>query len=281
MPTFRAIVLAGERPGGGTLARQLGLSAGVLAPLAGQPCIVRVIDTLRAARWVTGGTLCGPSVEVTTANAELQALLSSGEFRWQAPAGGPAASALAASTAEATSPLLLTAGDHGLLDPATVDRFCADAWRTGATRGDDLVVGLVPHERVAAAFPGSRRTVLRFSDGAFCGSNLFALLTPQSHRALAFWSALEAYRKQPWKLASRLGPGTVLRYLSRRLSVDEAFRVLSRRAGCRVGWIPVLTARAAVDVDSREDWLLADRLLREDAAAAPPPAPAMEPGNPR
>ncbi|MFU8813701.1 MAG: MobA-like NTP transferase domain containing protein [Pseudomonadales bacterium] len=277
MATFRAIVLAGERPGGGVLARELGLAAGVLAPLAGQPCIVRVVACLRAARWVTGGTLCGPDPAVTATSAELQALLAGGDFHWLAPSSGPAASALAASRAEATTPLLLTSGDHGLLDAAMVDGFCSDAWRAGAASGADLLVGLVPHQRVAAAFPDSKRTVLRFSDGAFCGSNLFALLTPQSQHALTFWSALEAYRKQPWKIARQLGATTVLRYLSRRLSVDEAFRVLSRHAGCRVGWIPVNAARAAVDVDSRADWLLADRLLREDAAASP--AAAIEPSH--
>jgi hypothetical protein len=168
------------------------------------------------------------------------------------------------ATETGNPPLLLTSGDHGLLTAAMIDEFCASAQDAGAATGADLLVGLVPHERVAAAFPDSRRTVLRFSDGAFCGSNLFALLTPQSRHALAYWSKLEAYRKQPWKIAGRLGLATVLRYLTGRLSVDEAFRILSHRAGCRVGWLPVSAARAAVDVDCRADWLLADRLLRSD-----------------
>jgi molybdopterin-guanine dinucleotide biosynthesis protein A len=263
---FRAIVLAGERPGGGTLARELGLAAGVLAPLAGRPCIARVVEVLRAAHAVEGGLLCGPARDVLESSAEIRALLEPGDFAWLAPASGPAASALAASEAAGSPPLLLTSGDHGLLSAAMVDEFCSDARRAGTTTGADILVGLVPHARVAAAFPESRRTVLRFADGAFCGSNLFALLTPQSRHGLAFWSSLEAYRKQPWKMASRLGAATVLRYLSRRLSVDDAFRVLSRRAGCTVGWLPIAAARAAVDVDSRADWLLADRLLRDDEA---------------
>jgi hypothetical protein len=265
---FRAIVLAGERPGGGALARELELDAGVLAPLAGRPCIARVVDALRAARTVAGGTLCGPAEAVLESSAEIRKLLDPGDFGWLAPATGPAASALAASQACGPPPLLLTSGDHGLLSADVVDNFCNDARRTGAATGADILVGLVPHALVAAAFPGSRRTVLRFSDGAFCGSNLFALLTPHSRHGLAFWSSLEAYRKQPWKMARRLGAATVLQYLTRRLAVDEAFRVLSNRAGCKVGWLPVAAARAAVDVDSRADWQLADRLLRDDEARA-------------
>jgi hypothetical protein len=270
---FRAIVLAGERPGGGVLARELGLPAGVLAPLAGTPCIARVVDALRGARWVNGGLLCGPTAPVIDGSPELQALLAAGDFGWLEPATGPAASAKAGSEACGTMPLLLTSGDHGLLSSAMIDAFCADVWRAGtagepAAAGPDFLVGLVPHPIVAAAFPQSRRTVLRFADGAFCGSNLFAVLTPKGNRALGFWSALEAHRKRPWKMASRLGLGTVLRYVSGRLTVDDAFRTLSSRAGCTVGWLPVGAARAAVDVDSRADWELADRLLREDQDGA-------------
>jgi len=265
---FRAIVLAGERPGGGVLARELGLPAGVLAPLAGTPCIVRVIDALRGARWVDGGVMCGPAAPVIDGNSDLQALLAAGDFGWLEPATGPAASARAGAEACGTMPLLLTSGDHGLLSPAMVDAFCAEAWHVGSARGADFLVGLVPHPVVAAAFPESRRTVLRFADGSFCGSNLFAVLTPRGSLALAFWSALEAYRKQPWKMASRLGVGTVVSYLSGRLRVDDAFRTLSARAGCTVGWLPVDAARAAVDVDSRADWELADRLLRADQEGA-------------
>jgi hypothetical protein len=267
---FRAIVLAGERPGGGVLARELGLPAGVLAPLAGTPCITRVLDALRGARWVDGGVLCGPAAPVVDASPDLQALLRDGDYHWLAPATGPAASARNASEACGTTPLLLTSGDHGLLTPAMIDAFCADVWRkrdvdgAATAEGPDFLVGLVPHPIVAAAFPESRRTVLRFADGAFCGSNLFAVLTPRGNRALTFWSALEAHRKQPWKMASRLGLGTVLRYLSGRLTIGDAFRTLSAQAGCTVDWLPVTAARAAVDVDSRADWALADRLLRED-----------------
>ena len=268
-PPFRALVLAGERAGGSRLARALGLPAAVLAPLAGRPCILRVIDALCAARQVQGVTLCGPRPAVIDASPDLTALLRREDVAWLAPAAGPAASASAAAQAGGRWPLLLTSGDHGLLTPGVVDTFCADARAAADAGGADVIVGLVPHRQVARAFPDSRRTVLRFADGAYCGSNLFALVGPGSLRALAFWSSVEADRKRPWRIARRLGAATLLRYLLGRLPVDGAFDVLSRRAGCRVRWIPVACARAAVDVDSEADWRLADRLLTADAGAEP------------
>lgn len=265
---FRAIVLAGERRGGNALAQALSLPAGVLAPLAGKPCIVRVLQALGEAQWIGDTVMCGPERSVVDGNSDLSELLAHDGIGWVSPAAGPAASA-AAGARLLTHPILLTSGDHGLLTGAIVDRFCADAWHLAdGGRDSDVVVGLVPWPEVQAAFPESRRTVLRFRDGAFCGSNLFALINPASDRALAFWSGVEADRKHPWKIARQLGPAVLSRYALGRLSIDQAFAALSDRAGCRVTWTTVDSPRAAVDVDSEADWQLADRLLSEDRAEA-------------
>jgi GTP:adenosylcobinamide-phosphate guanylyltransferase len=271
---FQAIVLAGERAGGSPLGKALGLPASVLAPLAGQTCIQRVVTALRQSRSVSGGFLCGPSAAVVAAAPEISVLLAVGDYEWRAPAGGPAASAFAAAEASNKHPLLLTSADHGLLDAAIVDSFCQDAAATASDpHPPDIVIGLVPHERVSSAFPDSKRTVLRFHDGAFCGSNLYAVTSLAGHRALRFWSEVEAFRKRPWKIARALGPLTLLRYIAGRLTVAQAFRALSRQAGCRVGWVLVANPRAAVDVDTLADWQLACRLLEDDATG-----PRMETG---
>lgn len=275
---FQAIVLAGERPGGNALGKSLGLPAGVLAPLAGRSCIQRVMTTLRQSRRVAGGILCGPSASVLREAPEISALLASGDYKWLAPATGPAASAFAAAEALNSHPLLLTGADHGLLDIATVDGFCKDALAVDSAEGSpDIVVGLVPHERVREAFPNSKRTVLRFSDGAFCGSNLFAVTSEAGHRALRFWSEVESFRKRPWKIARRLGALTLLRYITGWLTIGQAFQSLSRRAGCRVGWVLVFEPKAAVDVDTVADWELACRLLESETAAAANPQQATGP----
>ncbi len=272
---FRVVVLAGERPGGSALARALDVPAAVLAPLGGRPCLEWVLDAVTGTPRVRGVKVCGPVRQVVDASAELSRLLARPGVEWCEPANGPAASALDAARAWDGYPQLLTSGDHGLLDAGVVDDFCARASQIGDRA--DFVVGLVPYERVSEAFPHSRRTVLRFADGAFCGSNLFALLTPRSLAALTFWQSLEADRKRPWKLVRRLGLPTLLRYLLGRLPVARGFATLSARAGCRIAWIPVPSPRAAVDVDSEQDWQLADRL--RSAASAKPDAPSADAGH--
>lgn len=256
---FRSVILAGERPGGSALTHTLGISASVMAPVAGKPALARVIKAVNESRLAHGGIICGPAAEAIEQDQALTGLLNDPHHQWLAPAAGPAASALSALQALDHHPALLTAGDHALLSGDLVDEFCQQALTLESDF--DFVIGLVPYQLVEAAWPESRRTVLRFSDGGFCGSNLFAVLTPAGRKALSFWQQADTDRKHPWRIARRLGFVALLRYLFRRTPLEEALKTLSVAAGCRIGYVKVEHARAAVDVDTVEDQQLAERIL--------------------
>ncbi len=257
---YQAIVLAGERENSNPLAQRLGVAAGVLVPVAGKTCIDRVLDSLSASACIDAIKVCGPAAKVLDAHPDLQQrITTAADTSWLAPMQGPAASALSAAVLLDEWPILLTSGDHALLQAPTIDKFYDDV--THKIHTADVIVGLVPYTRVSAAYPDTQRTLLRFSDGVFCGSNLFALITPEAKHVLEFWQTLESLRKQPWKIAARLGLLTLIRYLSRRLSVNQAMARLSDLAGCRISWVSVDDPRAAVDVDSYADWLLAQKVL--------------------
>jgi len=259
---FRTVILAGERPGGSALSHAFNLSASVMVPVAGKPSLARVIEAIKDSKQASSGIICGPSADVVASDKELSNLLQDSDYEWLAPATGPAASALSALEKLDHFPALLTAGDHALLNGEIVDYFCSRVL-SGSSNGSeyDLVVGFVPYELVRAAWPKTKRTVLKFSNGQFCGSNLFAILNPQGRKALSFWRQAEADRKHPWRIARRFGLLTLLRYLFRRLTLEDTLQSLSKAAGCRIGYVKVNFARAAVDVDSIEDQKLAERIL--------------------
>lgn len=271
---FRSVILAGERPGGSPLCKAFNVSASVMVPVAGKPSLAYVIDAIGESRHVKGGVICGPTAESVNQNEELKQLLENSDYEWLEQATGPAASALAALEILDYFPALLTAGDHALLTAEIVDDFCQRVVSTchDQTRGApapasdndtnfDLVIGFVPYELVQAAWPESRRTVTKFSNGHFCGSNLFAILNPEGRKALSFWRQAEADRKHPWRIARRFGILALLRYLFRRLTLEDALQALSKASGCRIGHVKVKFARAAVDVDSIEDQKLAEQIL--------------------
>jgi hypothetical protein len=208
--------------------------------------------------------LCGPAENVYRENPEFQQILEGSSFSWMAPETGPSASALAGVERLNSFPTLLTAGDHALLTAGLVDDFCTRALELDV----DIVIGFTPYSIVRAAFPESKRTVLKFSDGQLCGTNLFAVLGPEGKAGPAFWSRLEADRKRPWAMARRLGLGMGLsmlfRYLTGRLTLDSVLGSLSRAMGCRVGYVLMDDPRVAVDVDSVADRDLAEKILLED-----------------
>ena len=248
-----AIILAGERPG------QI-KSSNVLVPVAGKTAIERVTGAIRASTLVHGGFIVGPTAPAEKTDRSMKTILSVGDFKWVEPANGPSASALQALGCSNQYPVLLTAGDHPLLTPAIIDGFCH---RASALSGD-FVVGLVSHDIVASQFPASRRTVLRFSDGAFCGTNLYFVKNQNGKKALRLWARMESNRKRPWRIAAQLGWGTMFRYLSRRLSSNDVCQILSNASDCEVMFCPIENARAAVDVDSAEDLQLAERILGDE-----------------
>ncbi len=261
---FRSVILAGERPGGSPLSHAFNVSASVMVPVAGQPALARVIGAIEDSNSAEGGIICGPAADTVAAEQSLHELLHHPGFEWLEPASGPAASALSAVRKLDHFPTLLTAGDHALLTGEIVDAFCRQALDAGSERRYDLVIGFVPHKLVRDAWPESRRTVLKFSNGRYCGSNLFAIMSPAGGMALEFWRQAEADRKKPWRIARRFGFFALVLYLLRLLSLERALAGLSKAAGCRIGHVPVGFARAAVDVDSIEDQKLAEKILSRE-----------------
>ena len=257
---MKAVLLAGDRPGGSRLAQATGVPAGALVPVAGQPCIARALAALRTAPSIDGGLIVGPDEATLRQSEALAALLAPGDYRRIAPAAaGPAESALRAlDELHGACPILLTCADHALLSAETLERFVADALAADA----QALVGLVRFERVMRRFPGSRRTRLRFRGASRCGANLFLLRDPAARQAIAFWRAMQQDRKRPWRIAARLGLGLSVRYALGQLSIAEAFDRLSAKAGCRIGWVEVDDPLAAVDVDSPQDLALAEQVLQ-------------------
>jgi GTP:adenosylcobinamide-phosphate guanylyltransferase len=256
---FQSIVLAGERPGGSPLSQAYDVATSVLVPVAGHTALARVIAALDSSQSVSQVLLCGPTTPVVEGNPELQQMIK--QHGWLAPATGPAASTCEAIDQVNDYPILLTTGDHALLSAAIIDQFCAQVQNLDF----DAVVGLVPYRLVQQAYPQSKRTVMRFADEPCCGSNLFAFLTEKGRHAVEFWQQVERLRKKPWRIAALLGPGFLLRYLAGRCRIQNAIDVLSKRAGCRLGFVLIENSRVAVDVDSVADLHLAERILQSDA----------------
>lgn len=234
-----ALVLAGTRPGGDPFAEALGVPHKALIELDGKPLLARVVGALREAGIERVGVSCDDGPVADLASALGAEVLLAGR--------GPSASVGLALQALGT-PLVVTTSDHALLEPQWVRELIR---KTGPDA--DVSVMLARRDVVEQAMPETRRTYLRFADGQWSGCNLFYLQTPAAVKAIDTWAMVEADRKRPWKIAARLGPGTLIFMLLGRLTLQEGLDRLGKRVGISAQLIAASDGLAAVDVDKQAD----------------------------
>ena len=257
-----AIVLAGDRSKTDSLIDHSGVSCKALIDIDGKPMVRRVLEALRESRVVDNILLAGPEASELATDAHLSSWVDSGEIGWRTPEASPSTSAYhAMQTLDPEVPVLLTTADHPLLTAEIIDAF----GRQSLADDVDVAVGLAPHALVTEAYPGIKKTVLRFSDGDFCGCNLFAFLTPEGRRAASFWRKIEQQRKKPLVLIGLLGWWAVIRYRLGMLPLEEALAKLSKRLGLRMKAVILPYANAAIDVDSIADLVLVKGSLEKAA----------------
>lgn len=237
--SFDALVLAGSRGGTDPVAVYAGVSDKALIAIHGRTMLARVVDALRAAG-------AGRIVAAVSSQAVADHAAALG-IEVVAAASGPSESALQALE-RFGAPLLVTTADHPLLEAGWIAAFL-DSVPPDA----DIAALLAERRAVERDVPATRRTFLRFADGDRAGCNLFYLATPRAAGALALWRRVEAERKTPWRIARRLGPGLLLRYVLGRLTLATALSRLGAAAGARLAAVSSSSGLAAVDVDTPAD----------------------------
>lgn len=256
MSEMSAIVLAGKRADGDPVADQAGVPTKALVQVGGRPMIERVVSALADSHHVKDVAVSGLPENVVSGSEVGQTLQSSGVQFIEARNSPSLSVAHALDVIPPVRRILLTTADHALLTAEIVDRFIGLATETSA----DIVIGVTRLEDILRVAPESRRTVMRFSDGQFCGCNLFAFLTPAGRDAMPFWRRVESHRKNPYRVARELGMVTLMRYLMGRLRLDQAMQRLSGRCGVRVQAVILEDGMAAIDVDKPDDLVLVERL---------------------
>ena len=258
---FTAVILAGERGPGDPLVRQTGACCKAMVEVEGTPMILRVLQALDTATRVNTRLISGPERDQLEAHPALNRLITEQAVKWHAPRPTPSTSAFhTMQTIPDASPVLVTTADHPLLTAAMVDEFCTRSQEHDC----DVTVGLAPYGIVKQAYPDMKKTVLKFRDGNYCGTNLFAFLTARGRQLADFWRRVESQRKSPLRLIRVLGWGAVLRYLLGVLTLDTALELLSRRLKLRIGAVVLPHADAAVDIDSVADHTIVQKKLAGD-----------------
>ncbi len=257
---YAAVVLSADRTANDPITLHTGAACKAFAPIGDSPMIMRVLDALSASSLVGPIVLCGPSRSLLDDCPPLKKRIESGEITWLPNKDSPSRSAAhGLNYLPADMPALLTTADHALLTPHIVQYFLSASNKAES----DATVGLVTEEQMTAAFPGSKRTVFHLQNGGFCGCNLFTF-NPRGRALVKFWGQVEDLRKKPWRLIAQIvGPGIVLSYLFRQLSLEKALNILATKSGVRTKSIFLPDARAGIDVDKVADLMLAESIINK------------------
>ena len=256
-----ALVPAGDRGAGDPVAKVSCVSAKALAPLAGTPMIIRVLNTLQATGRVDSVVLCGPDRDAVESSPPLQDFINRDDISWMPPGsslGDSVQAGLAGIDADAL--VLVVTADHALLDGEILNYFLDQI----IERHADVSVGLVDYALIRRAYPGVRRTVLKFSDGGYCGCNLYALDGARARDIISLWQRTQTYRKQPWRMIHGLfGFGMLAKYLSGHLSLGQASEAIMKKTGINADFIEIPFPHAGIDVDTPADLELAKQILEQ------------------
>jgi GTP:adenosylcobinamide-phosphate guanylyltransferase len=253
---WTVIILAGQRPGTDPLAAAFGEKAKALVQIAGRAMLDRVLETALATPLAARVLVLGQE-PARLRRGSAARFREDPRVAWgEAGAGISDSLRAVVGTAAAPWPILVTTADHPLLTRAMIESFIA------GSGDEDVAVAMVERATILAVYPETRRTWLRFRDGAWSGANLFTLRGPAAIRALDLWSQVEQDRKRPLRLFRRFGPVFTFQALTRSIGLGTALERMGRRFGVRARLVPLDYAEAAIDVDKASDHALAERILR-------------------
>jgi CTP:molybdopterin cytidylyltransferase MocA len=247
-----ALILAGSRGLHDPVAALGKVAHKALTPIAGRPMLAYVLDAVRGVPEVDRIHIC------IDAETDLRPVTNGTPFIRIPPANSPAASVAAAlQEIDGDRPLLITTADHPLLTPEIIAHFLKHA-----PQDADLCVGLAEAETVTKAFPEGKRTFYRLAGKGYSGCNLFLARRPGAVRVADYWRRMEGHRKNPLRLVREIGLGALVRYALGLLSLDGAFRHVSKLTAAKISPVILPFAEAATDVDKPSDHALVEGILK-------------------
>ncbi len=228
-----------------------------LLPLAGKPMLQWVLDALNASQKVTRLHIFGVSEKDYDWHIEKDA-------RFYPDQGSMVQNILhglrtLVREGRKDEPVLLVSGDVPAVTGDILDWAATNAERIGLP----VVYHVVERRAMEQRFPGVKRTYVRLRDVEVCGADVNIAHTRLAYREDDLWERLVAARKSPWKQASLMGWGTLLRLLLHRLTLEEAVQRVRRRLNLEATAVVSPYPEMAMDVDKPQHVAIMERFLRE------------------
>jgi len=219
-----------------------GTSNKALLPIDGKPMIQYVVDALAGSSEVEQFVIVGltpeacpdlgvPVVYVPSQHSLLDNVVAGFKKLQEIKPGAQLA--------------ILSTADIPLLTSAMVNWLI----KTCTETDHDVYYTIVERSTMEQRFPGADRTFVLLHGGAYCGGDIFMTRTDLVHSNQALLDKLMDARKSFWKQVRLVGPGLLLRFALRRLTLADAERRISRALNVRGRAVATPYAEMGMDVD--------------------------------
>lgn len=251
-PNVEAVILAGA-VNDGRLKDLSGEKYEALVPLAGKCMVQYVVDALQKAETIDGISVVG--------FPEFRERLSLKEARL-VPAGKSFLDSvrMGLEVNSAAEHLFFITGDVPMITGPVIDRFV----QSSIEGEGEFFVPVVMRETSEARFPGVSRTYVKLRDGDVTLGNCFFGTEHSIRRVLPELEKMYHYRKSPLRMASTLGPGFIMRLLTRRAGIAHLEQMFQRVTGAEGHAVISPDPELAADVDKPEQLLTLEQFLREE-----------------
>ncbi len=241
--SFDALVTAGgvPKPGESLYEFSQGRSK-ALIDVAGKPMVQWVLDALSGAKSIGRVVVVGLDESAGLSCKKPLSYLPNQGGMLDNIRGGARKIAELNPGAEYT---LIVSSDIPTITAEMVDWACAQI-KPGA---DDAVYNVIDREAMEARFPNSKRTFTKLKGMQVCGGDMNPASVPLILSHTGPWEKIADARKSPLKLASLVGFDTLLLFLLRMLTIDQAATRVSKNMGLRARGVMCPYPEVGMDVD--------------------------------
>ncbi|MDK2897645.1 MAG: hypothetical protein PWP04_1765 [Candidatus Atribacteria bacterium] len=248
-----AIVLAGSS-GEGEIEKKFGVSNRSLLAIGGKYMIEYVIDSLKAISAVDEIIVVGPVKDLKARIGNLVSkVVPAGEDPFESTLKG-----LEQVSSDRDKVLIVTS-DLPLLKGDMIEDFLLRCSKKEA----DFYYSIVRKEIYQKKFGEKKRTFVCLQEGCFTGGNLI-LLDPkvvQSKKELI--SRVVRSRKNPLNIARILGVGIIMKYLFKRLTIEEVEKRVENLLKMKAVAVITPYAEIGFDVDKEEHVKMVENIFKK------------------
>jgi molybdopterin-guanine dinucleotide biosynthesis protein A len=251
-----AVILTGKRTAHNQFLQLAGVTNKALIEIDGKPMIQHVIDALNDSRYVERIYLVAPE------DFEELSFESSKPIE-VVPCGDTVVEnlMLAVSKSGDAENVVITTCDNPLFRGFMLDRYIQRCLMADA----DFYYSVGRKSVISASYPEVVRTYVQGKDDGYTGANVYFVNKARFSADGEMLAKIDSYRKTPWKYIRLLGLSSLLKFVTKRIALEDVETRASEVIGCRFKLIPMPFPECGIDVDKMSDLVLVRRLFQKKA----------------